>query len=111
MCTIIQRPYVHSPSHGFRPGNSRRIAIMTPITFPRTSQTSECHTAPATAGDACCVWSDRSALMNPPIAHLNEAIAGCGKTAVMCGHQKGHTLSTREIQEQVKDRGAGALVE
>src|SRR6266567_3190798 len=106
MCTIIHRPYVHSPSHGFRPGNSRRIAIMTPITFPRTSQTSECHTAPATAGDACCVWSDRSALMNPPIAHLNEAIAGGGESAVVGGHQQCHAFGAREVKEQVKDRGA-----
>ena len=49
--------------------------------------------------------------MNPPIAHLNQAIATLGHTAVMCCHDQGDALGDREIQQQMKDRLTGLFIQ
>src|SRR3954470_5110830 len=83
------------------------MAIITPRAFPKTSQPRACCTAAATpaerTGSAVCPDSS--------IVHLQHSIAcGCKPAVVGC-HQQGDALGVRKIQQEIKSRTAGLLIQ
>jgi hypothetical protein len=50
-------------------------------------------------------------LTDSPIEHFDEAIAAAGEGAVVGGHDEGNAFGADDVEEELKDGGAGFLVE
>ena len=49
--------------------------------------------------------------MNPPVVHLQQAVAARGQTAIMRGHHQSHALGGDNLQQQIEDRAARLFIE
>jgi hypothetical protein len=65
----------------------------------------------AVVGSAVGVGLEGLGLTDPPIVHLDETIAAGGESAVMGGHDEGDAFGGGDVEEQLKDGGAGGFVE
>ncbi len=54
---------------------------------------------------------ERLRLMDPPIAHLHEPVASLREGAVVRGHHECDAFFRDDVEEEVKDDGAGLFVE
>src|ERR1035441_2072949 len=95
-------------------GKSSRIESRTPTQLAKTSQKRLCHAALATGCGTLPEEMEASGgywLMNPPVVHLQQAVAARGQAAIMRGHHQGYTLGGDNLQQQIEDRAARLFIE
>jgi hypothetical protein len=89
-------------------GRRSMIARRTPMALARVSQAREWAAGLALGLGGGLVGLG---LTDPPIVHLDETIAAGGEGAVMSGHDEGDAFGGGDVEEQLKDGGAGGFVE
>src|ERR1035438_4486143 len=88
-------------------GKSSRIESRTPMLLAKTSQKRLCHAAQATGCGALPDEIEASGgywLMNPPVVHLQQAVAARGQTAIMSRHDQRYALGGDNLQQQIEYR-------
>ena len=54
---------------------------------------------------------DGAGFIDPPVVHLDESIAAVGEAAIVRGHQQRDAFVGGDVEQKLKDGGAGVLVE
>jgi hypothetical protein len=49
--------------------------------------------------------------MDPPVVHLQQAVAAPGQTAIVRGHHQGHALRGNDFKQQLKDSATRVFIE